>query len=118
MNMVDPRANNRSIAPRERRPRPPGQRRSGRLPAIDPARCTGCGRCVAACDLHLLSLEVLRWEKFAVLHEPERCTGCNACVQRCPFDAITLRKPTPAGPGSSDDPTRPPGNPGHLSLTP
>lgn len=118
MNTVDPRTPDRSTAPRERRQRPPAQRRSGRLPGIDPARCTGCGRCVAACDLHLLSLEVQRWEKFAVLHEPERCTGCNACAQRCPFDAITLRKPAQAGPGTSADPTRAPGDPGHLCVTP
>lgn len=65
------------------------------LPDIDPARCTGCGRCVAACDLHLLSLETVRWVKVSVLHEPGRCTSCNACAAICPFDAITLRKPRP-----------------------
>lgn len=73
--------------------RPAGVRRSGRLPAIDPLRCTGCGRCVAACDLHLLSLETLRWEKFSVLHEPQRCTGCSLCAVKCPFDAITMQAP-------------------------
>jgi ferredoxin len=65
--------------------------RSGRLPDIDTDRCTGCGRCVAACDLHLLSLEIVRWEKFAVLHEPDRCTGCSQCAVRCPFHVITMR---------------------------
>ena len=69
-----------------------GPGRSARLPAIDPRRCTGCGRCVAACDLHLLSLEVQRWEKFAALHEQDRCTGCGACAVICPFHALTLRK--------------------------
>ena len=28
--------------------------RPGWLPRVDTARCTGCGWCVAACDLHLL----------------------------------------------------------------
>jgi ferredoxin len=78
---------------------PPSQPRKARparrLPDIDPARCTGCGRCVAACDLHLLSLESVRWVKVSVLHDPERCTGCNACAAICPFDAITLRAPNP-----------------------
>ena len=67
-----------------------GPRGSGRLPAVDPARCTGCGRCVAACDPHVLSLEVVRWKKTAVLHDPQRCTGCTLCAVRCPFDAIAM----------------------------
>ncbi len=72
-------------------PRP--QRRS-RLPEVDTRRCTGCGRCVGACPLHLLSLEPVRWVKHAVLHDADRCTSCNACAASCPFHAITLRKPT------------------------
>lgn len=87
--------------------RPARKRRSGRVPAIDPARCTGCGRCVAACELHLLSLETLRWEKFAVLHDAPSCTGCNACTLRCPFDAIELRKPAPGAGGSAMPPLQP-----------
>jgi Pyruvate/2-oxoacid:ferredoxin oxidoreductase delta subunit len=61
-------------------------------PNIDPQRCTGCGRCVAACDLQLLSLEVVQWKKSSVLHEPSRCTGCSLCAVRCPFDAITMTR--------------------------
>jgi ferredoxin len=81
-----------------RRPHDPrAPRRPERLPDIDTGRCTGCGRCVAVCDPHLLSLEVVRWKKFAVLHEPGRCTGCNACAASCPFHAITLRKQVAAG---------------------
>jgi ferredoxin len=69
-----------------------------RLPDIDPARCTGCGRCVAACEPHVLSLEVVRWQKFAVLHDAHRCTGCSLCAVRCPFDAITMgRQASTAG---------------------
>ena len=67
--------------------------RAVRLPDVDTTRCTGCGRCVAACDLHLLSLETLHWKKFAVLHEPQRCTGCSVCAVTCPFHAITMRTP-------------------------
>ena len=68
-------------------------RRAARwLPRIDAARCTGCGRCVGACEPHLLSLEVVRWKKFAVLHEPDRCTGCSLCAVTCPFHAIGMLK--------------------------
>jgi ferredoxin len=71
--------------------RRPALRRSAHLPDIDTRRCTGCGRCVAACDLHLLSLETVRWEKSAVLHEAGLCTGCSLCALSCPFSAISMR---------------------------
>ena len=70
---------------------PQRPRRSGRLPDIDTQRCTGCGWCVAACELHLLTLERMRWDKIAALHEPQRCTGCSQCAMRCPFGAIDMR---------------------------
>lgn len=64
------------------------------LPTIDPARCTGCGWCVAACPPHVLSLQVLgdgRWgPKRAALHDAPGCTGCALCAVRCPFDAIRM----------------------------
>jgi ferredoxin len=66
--------------------------RLGWLPDVDTARCTGCGWCVAACDLHLLSLEVAHGRKASVLHAPERCTGCSDCAVTCPFHVITMRK--------------------------
>ena len=72
-------------------------RRERRLPDIDTQRCTGCGWCVAMCDPHLLSLEVVRWKKSAVLHEPERCTGCSACAVTCPLHAIAMRKRVAVG---------------------
>lgn len=84
--------------------RPLRAREARRLPLIDPQRCTGCGRCVAACELHLLSLETLHWKKSSVLHDAQRCTGCSLCALHCPFDAITLQATPP--PQARDD-TRP-----------
>ena len=70
------------------------QRPAPRLPAIDAARCTGCGRCVAACAPRVLSLETRPdWRKSAVLHGAGDCTGCSQCARRCPFDAITMHRP-------------------------
>lgn len=60
------------------------------LPDIDPARCTGCGRCVAACGPHVLSLEPRGWVKSSVLHDPTACTGCGACEAVCPFSVIAM----------------------------
>jgi ferredoxin len=70
--------------------------RPGWLPDIDSSRCTGCGWCVAACDLHLLSLEVVQWRKSSTLHDADRCTGCSDCAVTCPFHVITMRKARPA----------------------
>lgn len=61
------------------------------LPDIDPARCTGCGRCIAVCPVHVLGFHTERWTKFAVLVEADPCTGCSRCEARCPFNAITMR---------------------------
>jgi ferredoxin len=64
------------------------------LPTIDPARCTACGRCVAACPPHVLWLAVAgphSWgPKQAVLHDAPACTGCAKCEAVCPFDAIEM----------------------------
>ena len=43
--------------------------------------------------MHLLSLEAVRWQKSAVLHDAPRCTGCSGCAGVCPFHAIVMRKP-------------------------
>jgi ferredoxin len=60
------------------------------LPVIDPARCTGCGWCVAACAPHVLSLETANGIKRSSLHHAPGCTGCALCAVRCPFDAIAM----------------------------
>jgi NAD-dependent dihydropyrimidine dehydrogenase PreA subunit len=61
------------------------------LPSIDSARCTGCGRCIAVCPVHVLTFHTERWTKFAVLVDAQPCTGCSLCEARCPFNAITMR---------------------------
>jgi ferredoxin len=60
------------------------------VPSIDAARCTGCGRCVAACSPHVLSLEPRGWVKSSALHDAVRCTGCGECEMSCPFGVIAM----------------------------
>ncbi len=60
-----------------------------RVPQVT-ARCTGCGRCVAACPPKVLWLERRGWRKAAVLHDAPGCTGCSACAVACPFHAIRM----------------------------
>jgi ferredoxin len=70
--------------------------RPAALPVIDPDRCTGCGRCVAVCEPHVLWLVADHpkgWgPKHAVLHDEAGCTACVQCWVACPFDAIRMKK--------------------------
>lgn len=71
---------------------PSGRRKPARLlPEIDPQRCTGCGRCIAACGPHVLVLERRGWDKVSSLVDESACTGCRHCAWRCPFGAIAMR---------------------------
>jgi len=56
------------------------------LPALDPARCTGCGACAAVCPTDCLAMAgPLPW-----LPRPLDCVACGACVLVCPADAVRL----------------------------
>ncbi|BDV42993.1 hypothetical protein GURASL_19160 [Geotalea uraniireducens] len=57
---------------------------------VEPARCKGCGRCVAACGNRLLSLESRGGRKVAILGNSERCDRCGRCVAECLFGAISV----------------------------
>ena len=58
-------------------------------PEIDPSRCTGCGRCVAACTKKLITLEPSGYRKHAVRLGQERCECCGDCLDHCPHSAMT-----------------------------
>ncbi len=61
-------------------------------PEVDAARCSGCGRCIAACTERLFTLEVTGFRKHAVLTAPQRCTRCLECLPACPVAALTCAK--------------------------
>jgi len=54
-------------------------------PKADPARCTGCGTCVAQCPAQALELV----DNVAVV-DKALCIGCFCCQEMCPEKAIAL----------------------------
>jgi len=59
------------------------------IPQIDSARCTGCGRCVAACPEKIITLDVSGYRKHAAIRDTERCSLCGSCVKNCLVRAMT-----------------------------
>ena len=55
-------------------------------PVVDAAKCIRCGRCVAHCPPHAMSIR----EK--VLIDQARCIRCYCCQELCPADAVQLKK--------------------------
>jgi pyruvate formate lyase activating enzyme len=49
-----------------------------------PRRCLACGRCVAACDRHALTL------RGELIIDRERCNACGRCSQACNTGALSL----------------------------
>jgi NAD-dependent dihydropyrimidine dehydrogenase PreA subunit len=64
------------------------EEKNGSVPQVEKERCTGCGRCVAACPERLFTLEVSGFRKYAVLEEPQRCIRCGKCVTACLVGAL------------------------------
>jgi len=55
--------------------------------------CSGCGRCLAACPVKVISLETAgangRGARRAVVDE-ELCLGCGVCARNCRIRALTM----------------------------
>lgn len=50
---------------------------------VDQTKCTGCGKCLSACQYGAISI----YGGKAHI-DPTKCTGCGNCVNRCPRHAI------------------------------
>lgn len=53
-----------------------------------PEKCSGCGRCVAACPERLYTLEPLGFRKLAINLSPEKCSSCGKCTLACPLQLL------------------------------
>ncbi|WP_370654345.1 ATP-binding protein [Rhodoferax sp.] len=71
---------------------------------LDTTRCSGCGRCISACEFRLFSLETKAWKKRSVMLDVEQCSGCGVCAARCATGAISMGdKPSQPGEGITPD---------------
>lgn len=59
--------------------------------SVDPAKCVGCGKCVAACRFDALQLS-----QGKCLVDEYSCEGCGVCAYVCPEQAVALH-PDAAG---------------------
>ncbi len=73
---------------------------AARIPLIDAERCSGCGRCIAACQPGLFAFELQGWRKISVLQDAERCNGCAQCARVCAIQIITMAHRAKATVGS------------------
>lgn len=56
-------------------------------PKIDPAKCVGCGMCVAICGREVYSYDFA--DRRSVVVKPYNClVGCTTCSNLCPAGAI------------------------------
>ena len=57
-------------------------------------RCKGCGLCVVACPLNLLSLVEKKVNHkgypYAEQNDWEKCTGCTSCAVVCPDGCVSV----------------------------
>jgi Pyruvate/2-oxoacid:ferredoxin oxidoreductase delta subunit len=73
-------------------------------PELDECKCTGCGKCVAACPVDVITLKARTKEansgentegkrKRSIASIDTRfCLGCGVCVRTCPNEALRFRK--------------------------
>lgn len=71
------------------------------IAVVDREACKACGKCVAACPKHLISLEPYEAKHIVACSSADKgpvtmkactagCIGCGICVKNCPAGAVTV----------------------------
>ena len=63
--------------------------------ALEPSRCTRCGRCVRICPCRVFTLDDTRLPQITPAHRA-RCISCGHCTAICPALALSLNGTNPA----------------------
>ncbi len=61
---------------------------------VDPAKCTGCGKCAEACPVD--AIEVIKVKKAEkkqkrAVRDDTLCLGCGVCHSACEFDGMSMK---------------------------
>ncbi len=54
-------------------------------PSVDQSKCTGCWKCIEACDF-----DAIRMENGVAKIDESKCTGCAMCIAVCPCGAVNI----------------------------
>ena len=54
--------------------------------ALDEAKCSGCGMCLAVCPHGVFAVENAK----AAVVDRDACMECGACAINCPCEAVTV----------------------------
>lgn len=57
---------------------------------INPRKCEGCWKCIAACKKQVIGKVGFLWHKHIIIRNPDACTGCRQCVDTCPCTVFNL----------------------------
>ncbi|PKQ16761.1 MAG: (Fe-S)-binding protein [Actinobacteria bacterium HGW-Actinobacteria-7] len=64
------------------------------LPVVDESKCNGCGKCVSACPVEVMSLVSANEGRDSKARrakvDDDTCLGCAVCVRTCSREALSL----------------------------
>ena len=53
---------------------------------IDKRKCVGCGECVKACPMQVMSMPAVEGAR------PSKCIACGICAKACPMGILSIEE--------------------------